>query len=329
MEKLISVIIPAYNAENFIGECLEKLLGQNYDNFEVIVVNDGSKDNTLEIAQSYADKDDRVKILNQENGGTAVARLNGVSIATGKYIMFLDSDDFYVDGGLKRVGELIQKYNTDLIKFRFQTYPALKPLKPVLGEEEIVLKKDEFAEKLYPIYLTHYYLNGVTTLAIKRSLLNAKNIENYRGMRYGEDLKLSMALLDKIENIAIVPDIIYNYFANDASITRTRNAQRLLGSVKSFAKVYTEQIEYLKKWKIDTKDNMKKLYLKVMREMADFYDKMINGEDRDFIENSHNEIKEAIYSPLTLTAIENLSIDDLDENYPTYDVMVKIYKKEI
>ena len=89
----ISVIIPVYNSEKYLPQCLESIVGQSYGDIEIICVNDGSKDKSTEILNSYAAKDERIKIINQKNKGQSAARNAGLDVATGKYIAFVDSDD--------------------------------------------------------------------------------------------------------------------------------------------------------------------------------------------------------------------------------------------
>ena len=91
---VISIIIPAYNVENYIAACLQSVIEQTYKALDIIVVNDGSKDKTGKIADSYAERDERVHVIHQENGGLPNARNTGMRYAQGEYIMFLDSDDW-------------------------------------------------------------------------------------------------------------------------------------------------------------------------------------------------------------------------------------------
>ena len=96
MDDLISVIIPAYNAEKYMDRCLNSIVKQSYNNLQIIVVNDGSTDNTKKILEKFAEADNRIVVINQKNGGVSQARNNGIYIAKGKYMCFVDSDD-YID----------------------------------------------------------------------------------------------------------------------------------------------------------------------------------------------------------------------------------------
>lgn len=113
---LISVIIPVYGVEKYIAQCLESVINQTYKNLEIIVVNDGTKDRSAEIAKKYAAQDSRIKVYDFENGGISVARNRGLEIATGDYISYIDSDD-WLD---KRMYETLLKSaiqnNADMVK---------------------------------------------------------------------------------------------------------------------------------------------------------------------------------------------------------------------
>ncbi|MFR1286999.1 MAG: glycosyltransferase family 2 protein [Subdoligranulum sp.] len=99
MEKpLISVIVPAYNVEKFIGKCIDSILRQSFKDFEVLLIDDGAKDSTPEICDACAKKDSRIKVYHKENGGLSDARNYGIDRMQGKYVTFIDSDD-YVDSG--------------------------------------------------------------------------------------------------------------------------------------------------------------------------------------------------------------------------------------
>ena len=109
----ISIIIPIYNAEKYLKECLDSLIKQEYGNVEIILVNDGSKDSSKEICMQYL-TDKRIVYVEQINGGVSKARNLGLSKATGEYIAFIDSDDMLVDGALGQVMDIIEKFNGEV-----------------------------------------------------------------------------------------------------------------------------------------------------------------------------------------------------------------------
>ena len=115
----ISVIIPVYNAENYLRQCLDSLEQQSFKDFEMIVVNDGSTDNSLSIIQNYASKDSQIKIISQKNQGLSVARNNALQIAQGKYIAFIDADDWIEPDFLEKMFFSIQSSDADVIQSGF------------------------------------------------------------------------------------------------------------------------------------------------------------------------------------------------------------------
>ena len=118
MEPLLSIIVPAFNIENYISRCLENLINQKYKNIEIIVVNDGSKDKTGKIIDSYVQKDSRIKVIHKKNGGLSDARNAGINIAKGKYISFVDGDDYIAN-------DMIEFLYTNIKKFRAQIATCL------------------------------------------------------------------------------------------------------------------------------------------------------------------------------------------------------------
>lgn len=114
----ISVIIPVYNTVSYLKECLDSVLGQSFNDFEIICINDGSSDNSLELLESYQSRDDRIRIFTQENQGPAVARNLGIRESKGDYIIFLDSDDYFEEHALSDLYELAQSKSLDLVMFK-------------------------------------------------------------------------------------------------------------------------------------------------------------------------------------------------------------------
>lgn len=113
-----SVIVPVYNVENYLADCVESILSQSYKNFELLLVDDGSLDSSPELCDSYAEKDSRVKVLHKKNGGLSDARNAGVNMATGDYILFVDSDDYWSSPYvLEKIFEILEKNRVDLVQF--------------------------------------------------------------------------------------------------------------------------------------------------------------------------------------------------------------------
>ena len=128
MTTTISVIIPVYNAEHYVGRCIESVQAQTYNNWQMILVDDGSKDKSLEICQRYADLDKRIHVIHQENQGPGIARNTGIAAAKGEYVVFIDSDD-YIE---KEYFKLLAQHDEDVVFINVQN----------VDEQGNVLQKD-------------------------------------------------------------------------------------------------------------------------------------------------------------------------------------------
>lgn len=119
MNTLISVIVPIYNVQQYLPECIDSILAQTYKNLEIILVDDGSPDSCPQICDDYAKRDDRIKVIHKPNGGLSDARNHGIRSATGEYLLFIDSDDFYDDrDGIWQLVNILIKYpDTDIVFF--------------------------------------------------------------------------------------------------------------------------------------------------------------------------------------------------------------------
>lgn len=116
-QALISVIIPVYNVEDYLRECIDSVLCQTYENFEIILVNDGSTDSSGKICDEYVEKDERVTVIHQKNGGLSVARNTGLSETNGEYVYFLDSDDYIAENTFETLVTIAEKDNSDIVFF--------------------------------------------------------------------------------------------------------------------------------------------------------------------------------------------------------------------
>jgi len=119
---LVSIIIPVYNVEPYLWECLESCVGQTYKNIEVLAINDGSSDHSLDILQQYAQKYINIHVINQENAGNSVARNQGLERSRGKYIYFLDADDYILPETIKNLVEAMEKNHLDIIRFSAEPF---------------------------------------------------------------------------------------------------------------------------------------------------------------------------------------------------------------
>ncbi|MEF2820386.1 MAG: glycosyltransferase [Clostridium sp.] len=210
----ISVIIIAYNIEEYIERCLKSVLMQSLSEIEIIIINDGSTDNTLKIINELVINDSRVKIINKKNSGIIEARKSGIEIASGEYILFVDGDDWLELNACDRLYEIATENNLDLIIYNaFWVYKDKKDSYSIIKNKESIKLdplKNLFLGKIIP---------AMWGKLIKREFLNKFNIDYPNKISYGEDLATVSSLLINKPKIDILNECLYNYYQRENSIT--------------------------------------------------------------------------------------------------------------
>lgn len=262
MNKLISVIIPAYNAEDTIENCIKSITLD--DDIEIIVVIDGATDNTERVCRRL--NNNNLKIIKQENKGPYEARKNGIQNATGKYLMFLDSDDTYTENTITKVKEIILKMNEpELIRYRYIKHPnGYEQYKYFEENEKLILKKD-FKKYVYPMFFSTYMLNALWTNCVKKEVFDRFNIVN-SNVKYGEDLLLNLEIFSNINNAVFLEDVLYNYNYRNNSITNTTDKNKILGKLEDTINVYLKFYNYLVKWDMVNENNFKIIEERLLKE---------------------------------------------------------------
>lgn len=250
-----SVIVPVYNAENYIVTCVESLMKQTFQDFEIVLVNDGSKDKTGALCEAQADAhSEKIKVIHQENQGPLLTRLNGINSATGEYCVFLDVDDELVDNGLELLYQSIEEYQSpDMLIYSFfydDLSGNLKRANP-LFEENSSFENENEKKMLYERFFTTTLLNNVWTKAVKRTVFEKDNVDysKYSNLRCSEDRLLSMGMVSHAARVAYIKEPIYIYKLMPNSITRTFDIKAIdRFNVKV---LYNEELNYIHKWKLD------------------------------------------------------------------------------
>lgn len=207
----ISIVVAVYNAEKTLKKCIESLLNQTYENTEIILVNDCSKDNSLDICNEYSKANDNVKVISNEiNSGVSDTRNNGIDISTGEYICFVDSDDYVESNYIEVLYYYYQKYNTvPICGFVYHDeYNHAKPVKYSWnGNEELVSLGEAFRLK------SELYLTALWNKLFDRRLIVEKNIRFDTNISVGEDLRFSIEYFDKnnISEVYVIKKPLYHY----------------------------------------------------------------------------------------------------------------------
>lgn len=206
-----SLMISVYNAEAFLRACLDSVLSQNYNDFEVILIDDGSTDSSDKICDSYAEKDRRVRVFHTENRGVFLARAYAESHAKGEYLLHLDADDTVEPTMLSALSNAIDAYAPDLLVFDFSTVRDGEP--PVLesfGNEDRLFSENELSELYRLVFSTRF--NTLCNKCFHRKLIAAApDCEAFAGIRHGEDLLRSAYLIFACERVYYIRQSFYNY----------------------------------------------------------------------------------------------------------------------
>ena len=225
-KELISVIVPVYNRESVLEKCINSVLNQTYKNIQLILIDDGSTDNSQSVCESYADKDSRVLVVHQSNRGPAVARNTGLDASKGKYIMFVDSDDYIHQKCIEIMYNAIKQFNVSIAVCEygvqnhiFGEYPNVR----VILKDFKAVMKNGLNDKENTLYCW----------AKLWSLELIRNIR-FKPLSFCEDVLFSLTAYLKCQTpIAyVVDEPLYYYLKNENSITRNLSNENLTDSLK-------------------------------------------------------------------------------------------------
>lgn len=230
----ISVIVPIYNVEKYLQRCIESIVYQSYSNLEIILVDDGSVDSCPEICDRYKICDSRIKVIHKENGGLSSARNAGISVATGKYISFVDSDDWIHVDAMKYLLELLKKYNADFSMAENARVHNRNEMVSNNAYEETVFTKEDFIKKILK-YGTQENVQYAWAKLYKKELFS--NIKYPVGLT-SEDIPVTFEITCISKKIAYSSKIIYFYYYNPQSITGAKLSETVFDLIKIWEIVY-------------------------------------------------------------------------------------------
>ena len=236
-ERLVSIVVPAYNVMDYIGKCLESIKNQSYENFEALVVNDGSTDKTAEIIECYCKEDKRFVLLSKQNGGLSSARNYGITHSRGEYITFVDSDDFIERHNIKDLYSALKENGDSQI--------AMSKIRWVYENERIDEISSKFQTSVVSADVAMKYMmvrNEYTHCAYGKLYLSSfwKNFEFPEGRLY-EDYLTTYQLFSRAKNVVLVDRVGYNYLQRSNSIMHLDVSPKVL-SIIDVANEVTEWV---------------------------------------------------------------------------------------
>lgn len=245
MEKKLSIIVPVYNAEKFIEKCVGSLTSQTYKNIEILLVDDGSKDGSLEKCRELAAKDERIKVFHKENGGASSARNLGLKYATGEYIGFCDADDFQDAETFETLICIMEENDLPTIEFLSKTYDLEGNLTDRDDDSRNLTWQDS-KEAIRNIFLRKGNVSLCTRVTRSEYL---KGLEIPEGKRV-EDFYFTICLLIRTGGTTIYHYPFYNFNATEGSVTRSGGGTIYLDALY----FYDKAVEYLKECNYDIAD---------------------------------------------------------------------------
>lgn len=269
-----SIICPVYNSAEYIESSVRSIAEQSFNDWELILVDDGSIDNTNKICDRLASSDKKIKVIHQSNQGQSKARLNGVRSASGEYILFLDSDDQYEPNALKIISKHLDGKDLKMLVYNASVIQNKKDNVSVYNFDEV--KSD--------IPLVDFFLKRrisyFWSICFKRELFDLSSVvlDKFCSLSYSEDLYLIYNIVKNLtsSNYEIIDEQLYKYIYNDSSLTKNQNAKKTLDRFYAFNSVY-ESI-YLENRKIfsqitkEVRDTAGWTYLSAARKIALEYD---------------------------------------------------------
>lgn len=229
----ISVIVPVYNIEKYLSRCVSSILAQSFTDFELLLIDDGSFDDSGNICDKYALTDERVRVFHKENGGVSSARNLGLEKARGEYVMFIDGDDSISVETLNVCYDISCSKKLDCLQFSYRQ----------INDKGTCLFCNSYSIEVCPgieYFNFNKCLYTVWGSCIRKKLLWDNDIAFNKELKLGEDQLFIMRVCYYSKNVARIPNVLYNYMENATSATKNTQYTDLLISIRSFLKFNSE-----------------------------------------------------------------------------------------
>ena len=247
----VTIIVPCYNVETYIEQCIKSILNQTYSNIQLILIDDGSTDNTNDVISKLIEDRNNVIYIKKNNFGVSNARNTGIENATGDYIMFVDSDDYISKNMITNMYKLMNKYNSDIVKCNiFKEYidaDIIKIDKPIYSRVKYLDSKN-FYKTIYKKILSTEIMNSSCSSLFKTDIIRENNIRFREDIHNGEDAIFFMNYIDACNSLVYTPSPYYHYLIKDTGLTGTGiSMEKLWDSKLKFIKELRNKEE---KWNL-------------------------------------------------------------------------------
>jgi glycosyltransferase involved in cell wall biosynthesis len=317
MDKKISIIVPVYKVEEFLGRCVDSLVNQTYRNIEIILVDDKSPDKCPEICDALAKTDSRIKVIHKEkNEGLGFARNTGIDNASGDYILFIDSDDYLSLKTCEITKAKLDETKSDICCFCCADIYKDKIVNNTVTENELIFENDEIITSFLPRCIASDESSGESEIGIsanmvlyKASLFETGTLRFVSEREFvNEDLLFRIELCKYVKKAIVLPDNLYFYFHNSGTLTTNYKENRFEASCKIFNKV-NAMIEDL---------NCRELYIRNIRYLMLNTMVSIKMEVAKYGFSSIKTIKEICNSETLIDALKQYNISDMPTSYKLF-----------
>lgn len=267
----VSIIVPVYNAEKYLDQCVESLVNQTYADIEILLVDDGSKDRSGAICDRWAKADSRIVVIHKQNAGASLARKDGIYAASGKYVCFLDSDDYVEPTFCEQMLTQMQVHAADIVECAYTVFSEKTRRAHAPWKEKMVLARKEFAQTV----VRHTIVSGAEAVVMWNKMYVKERIADYV-TDYGEDVLedylFNMQYYCGVQKYVYLQEYLVNYRKVQNSLSRRCNPRtfQLLNSVEqkkavfmeAFAFVGAEDKQQAALWYVNYTTNFLKVFLR-------------------------------------------------------------------
>ena len=303
-----SILIPVYNVEKYLRECIDSVLNQTYQNFEIIIIDDGSTDSSGDICDAYAKRDARVKVYHQNNQGLIMARRNAIAHATGDIYLFLDSDDYWDSDLLQIIDSVFSRFSCDMVIFNYKrvTKNAITKQNAIFGDMQIFDNNNKHI--LFEEIITSSSLNNLWLKAVRSAIVDSDNDYSGQKIKHAEDLLQSLPLIYRAK-IVYIDRALYNYRMNPESITNLPNVNEFI----DISIVREKLLEYLKLLGYDTESNIRLFNIFYCTSMIGCISTIISSK---LAKTKKMELLSEMHKiPLIIKALNNVNYGDFSIKY--------------
>lgn len=323
--ELILIVLPIYNVEKYLTKCIETVINQTYKNIEVILVDDGSTDSSSKICDEFKKKDGRIKVIHKKNGGLSDARNIGLEIAKGKYVGFIDSDDYIEKNMFEILYNKIIKYDADVVKCEY-AYNNSNIANGTLNiKEDKFIKKEEFEPLFYDKFFVDMNVHNLWDQMFKKELIVDCLSYINTDITMGDDLEINIQLFKNIRNILFIPDVLYHYSYNCDSISNNSKIVNIKKKIVDITKSYYHAYESIEEYNVKDKIRYKQGVLKKLLDEVNNYQIDLIGNLR----NKNESIKYLKWYYFEYEDMKKIKNNIKDINFDINKLKYKIFYKRI